>query len=117
MSVDYTAILCYGYKLTPEEVEKIGVEKLHEIKERYEDQPTPYGLIRSNDVWERGNEWYVGRWFEESSAEYYTEDFMNTAIRSAAHINSMMDEIFGEGYVASFEGDAFPAWHIFTRCW
>ena len=41
MSVDYTAILCYGYKLTPEEIEKVGVEKLYEIKERYEDQPTP----------------------------------------------------------------------------
>ena len=117
MSVDYSAVMLYGYKLTPEEVEKIGVDKLYEMKEKYADEPYPCGIIRSNDYSDRFNEWYVGSWLEDSSAEYYTEDFVNITIRSTGLINGMMDEIFGEGYVASFEGDAFPAWHLFVRCW
>ena len=117
MSIDYTAVLCYGYKLTPEEVAAVGVERLQDIKAEYEMEPHPYGLICSDDFSDNAT-WYVGRWIEESTVEYYADDFNSIEERDFASINLLMDHIFGkEFYVETRQDSSTPTWHLFTRCW
>ena len=118
MSVDYTAILCYGYKLTEEEIESLG-DRLYKMKEEYADLPNPFGLICNNDVYSCNREWYVGRWMENSSVSiaYSADEFMGIEERDMISINLMMDYIFQtENYV---EGrcEESPEWYLFVRCW
>lgn len=117
MSVDYTAILCYGYKLTPEEVAKIGVERLHDIKAECEMEPHPYGLICDDD-YSNDATWYVGRWMESSSADYESGDFALIEERDMSSIDLLLNSIFGENYDVKRTGaKTHPSWHLFTRCW
>ena len=117
MSICYTAILCYGYKLTPEEVAMIGIERLYDLKAEFEMEPHPFGLI-CDDEYTNNATWYVGRWFEESSSDYYVDDFNGVEEKSFASVNLIMDKIFGkEFYSETREETNTPTWHIFTRCW
>ena len=118
MSVDYTAVLLYGFKLTPEEVEKIGVDKIFAIKEKYEMLPTPVGIIRDDDYTDACN-WYVGRWIEQSSVSYESEDFSTMELLHFKEVVNLMDELFEIPCYAMSkrEDDSLPVWHLFTRCW
>lgn len=117
MSICYTAIFLYGYKLTPEEVAAIGIEKLTDIKAECEMEPHPYGLICNNDFFDDAT-WYVGRWVEESSESYYADDFNSIEEKDFASVNLLMDRIFGvEFYSETRAESSTPTWHLFTRCW